>query len=717
MAQIKNGQELLRALPQGFRAEELETKLAQKGLTLAPELANGLKAARAKIASRADATRKAKWKQAVQALGPVTVIGAPPPSIVARRDAGDYDVIAAVDLTAISDVLAGLHASRTIPHAIDLPRVISSAELRKFIVEVLQAGFTGVPQGETTTILRLNIEGASAVAVVPNTNRIRLAFPFSVDVSGGTPAGVVKLKGTMSFNIVVTAQVNLDKINLSVAPTDPPPSEGALKLTISPQSQIQPKSASFLHSVEVFLGAVIVRFLKPDLLSKSLSAFITIPSFSKAQLLVRQIDVRAQTRGAGGVVVVGARIGGAQPEPGDPKRLTEPFGTHGGNVFLRIHQELVREALRKAQQTGELERLAREQEDAARIDSADAEFSPSEIRIIIRGHMVDACGFNLDAPFVSTMSFKFRFDANKITISRDVSVAPDWDRAGTYLCILASLVEGALVGVLTGIFLGSVVMGIVVGVLDLFGRLPTGQRVFDLVKSKVFGGGGGDGLPDLVVDLNDPIPGTERLPQVAVSDLQVTTTTQQIWSTVSLVPDTLNTHVYVRFLQTTPFFPKTSSPVSGKSVQMFDQDKPRPAGDDSRLPEESEKETITPKFIITETVQFVPPFGDQPLGSATTGFEGIAHFVISRLSSTAGLVVTTKTTEDIHAHTEKTTSRTEPVTEARPDLYFIMAANGVTVDTRKLPGGLLLNAGTGGRVGTADNPVTFSFTAPLVTVP
>src|SRR5215475_14019618 len=115
MAQIRNGQDLLRAFPQGFRAEEMETKLAQKGLTLAPELANGLRAARAKIATRADATRRAKWTDAIHKLGPVTVVGAPPSAVVARRARGDYDVITAVDLSAISDVLAGLHASHTIP--------------------------------------------------------------------------------------------------------------------------------------------------------------------------------------------------------------------------------------------------------------------------------------------------------------------------------------------------------------------------------------------------------------------------------------------------------------------------------------------------------------------------------------------------------------------------------------------------------------------------
>jgi hypothetical protein len=107
---------------------------------------------------------------------------------------------------------------------------------------------------------------------------------------------------------------------------------------------------------------------------------------------------------------------------------------------------------------------------------------------------------------------------------------------------------------------------------------------------------------------------------------------------------------------------------------------------------------------------------DQPLGKTTTGFEGIAHFVLSHVSSTAGLVVTTKTTEDIRSHEEKTTSKSEPVFEARPDLYFTLTANGGLVDTRKLPGGLLLNA-SAGHVGTADNPITFSFVTPLVVQP
>src|SRR5215471_17691287 len=88
MTQIENGEQLLKAFPNGFHAEEMEAKLAEKGLTLAPELANGLKAARAKIASRADATRKAKWKDAMQKLGPVTVLGPLPPVVVTRRAPG-----------------------------------------------------------------------------------------------------------------------------------------------------------------------------------------------------------------------------------------------------------------------------------------------------------------------------------------------------------------------------------------------------------------------------------------------------------------------------------------------------------------------------------------------------------------------------------------------------------------------------------------------------
>ena len=92
MAQINNGQEILQAFPQGFHAEEMEAELAQKGLTLAPELANGLKAARAKIVSRADAACRAKWKDAMQKLGPVTVLGPLPPVVVTRRAPGDYDV-------------------------------------------------------------------------------------------------------------------------------------------------------------------------------------------------------------------------------------------------------------------------------------------------------------------------------------------------------------------------------------------------------------------------------------------------------------------------------------------------------------------------------------------------------------------------------------------------------------------------------------------------
>jgi len=45
-----------------------------------------------------------------------------------------------------------------------------------------------------------------------------------------------------------------------------------------------------------------------------------------------------------------------------------------------------------------------------------------------------------------------------------------------------------------------------------------------------------------------------------------------------------------------------------------------------------------------------------------------------------------------------------------------MTGDGAFVDTRQLPGGLLLNAGKG-QTGTAENPITYSFIRPIVVHP
>jgi hypothetical protein len=151
---------------------------------------------------------------------------------------------------------------------------------------------------------------------------------------------------------------------------------------------------------------------------------------------------------------------------------------------------------------------------------------------------------------------------------------------------------------------------------------------------------------------------------------------------------------------------------------MFDQDTPRPDGDDSPQTDETDQVIFqNNKLMVTETVQFIPPFGDEALGSATTGFEGIAHFVISQLASIAGTVVTTQTTDYLRTGDEKTTSTSTPAFEARPDLYFLMTNDETQVDTRRVSPGLLVNAGAGGRVGTADNPITFTFSPNIVAQP
>ena len=526
------------------------------------------------------------------------------------------------------------------------------------------------------------------------TVRVALDFVAPTGVLGARDRVVASLLGTITITVTARADIDFSGEPSMVIRIALPDTGQFLALKTSPESAIQPKTPTSEAAVAFFLAVALRKSLGDALPSFAMSPLIKLPKLADTTVLVREIQLRARDED-GGTLVVGARI---TPTPGNPDRLVSPFGVKGGNLYLRIHEDLLKEAVRRAKESGELERLARDEDDDLRIDSADVEFRNNQIRFLLKGRVVDACALVIDAHWDAHVDVNYKVEGNELTIEWKGDASPDWSNPKNYLCILVMLAAGVVGAVIIGLLLSPAVVAIV-GVLlaiDNFSTLKT------IVLGKQFPG-------NSVVTVAVPVPRTELLPRLAPVALVTASGAQEAWYDLTLEPDTINTHVYaqVNLHNDLPFRPVR--PLSGVKVKLMDQDAPRPAGDDSVLPPTGERIIVdNKKRRITEVVEFTAPLADQVLGEVTTTSEGIAHFMVTpgQFRTHAGIVATSKITE--HLDTDKTEIQTtvRQLSEARPDLDFLvlLAGGAAQVDSRNQARGLMLNT-PAGDVGTAGVPI------------
>jgi hypothetical protein len=491
---------------------------------------------------------------------------------------------------------------------------------------------------------------------------------------------------------------------------------------------VQPRTGQVLDSFTTVLGLILNRFLGPVLPGLQISPIIDLPKLDQTHLLIRQIDVRTQSGANGGAIVVGSRIGGLNPDPGDPGRLTNPLSVAGANLYLRVHEQLLQNVLDDTIRTGQLDQLAKDQSgyDDLHIESGSAHIADNTITVELHGKLQNACAHVFDAPFVATMTVKFSFEGDKLVIDYDSSVGPDWSSGYTYLCIIASLAEGVL-----AFFLGYLAFGWIGGILSgfldfffaqQFGNI-IGHAIWDWATT-LFSSSDGSGPKEVVVPLNFPVPGTELLPRIRLASLSAQNGAQEDWYALTFAPDNINYHVYAAFLRQDGFPSRNVHPLSGGSIRLMDQDAPAPAGDDVKIPDQGEQTHTSPKFITTITVSYQAPATDENLGSASTTIEGIAHFTVApeKWHNNGGFRVVTTETEWIdgpgtRGGTSEPTVVKTPIVEQGPDLYFLLSQGPVAppIDTRRLAPGLLLNADNAARrVGSPASPITFTIVTPPV---
>jgi hypothetical protein len=162
-------------------------------------------------------------------------------------------------------------------------------------------------------------------------------------------------------------------------------------------------------------------------------------------------------------------------------------------------------------------------------------------------------------------------------------------------------------------------------------------------------------------------------------------------------------HVFLRIIgRSIPGVPVPvvgTGPLPGVSVQLFELDRPAPAGDDPVVPAVGETDVIVGRKEITETRTY-DPAPDQNFGTLTTDLAGVVAFQVFP-NKRAGVFTRTRTEEDLHSHETETTVTHATITEARPDYgVTVVGTSGKLLATRQL---VALNAP--GDVGTAVNPV------------
>ena len=378
------------------------------------------------------------------------------PLVLARRAPGDYDIIAAVDLVTVDEAFAGLHAARTFPNKVDMGAILSATELAKFAAPVLRGIFSGIPDGANVFAGNFRITAGPKTAPVPGTNHLGLSIPFALELVSNSvsPIGHVthtlltEIRGALSASVAAEAHVNANPVQSTFHHYLAARHRALPSRHRAHDSPCQPLPAVNLDAWAILLGNVVRRFVGPSLPSTQICPFIQLPKFDATRPLVRQIDLRTATSATGGAIIVGTRIGGPQPDPGDPARLTDPFSVANSNLYLRIHEQFIQDTLDALIRSGDLQKLAREQSgyDDVEVESATASVANNAINIDLTGKLPNACAHIFDAPFKATLtiSFAFQSNPNQIVVSIDTSVGPDWGSGWTYVCILASLVEGAL---------------------------------------------------------------------------------------------------------------------------------------------------------------------------------------------------------------------------------------------------------------------------------
>ncbi len=719
MTTLQKPEDLAAVLGEVIDTDSPLEALKTKGFTFSADLQKQLAAKPPKTLSPQE---RARWVQKVKEIGPVKFAVRTAPKVARSLPVGEYDFIFGLRLGVINDVLAALYESFTWPH-----EIAPDTAGQLFTLEDLRSFADGIPEGENIQVGALHFTEPASVSPVPGTDHLILHQPFSLDIDrvifrplglGTERTRVSSLDGTLSVGVAVSAKVEgqdqlrfvLDGVFTEAG------TQEAVHIAVASDSSLQPRSPQALTDLERkvhnrFSLAVITEAIQQ---SYSISPEVRLPLGGGVPIRVQRVDVRSVSAGSEGALVVGVLLGPTStPDEGtgDPARLRNPFTTAAANLYTRVHEELLRKVVRQALDSGELQRQASAERDDLKIEDADIELKPNELRLTLKARLVDACSFNKDLGFTATRTYHYSVFGGEITVTVDQNV--DLDDSDVAVCLVLGGLESLIA------FLGFGAIGFIADIVS---------QVVHFVRLAPSGGDDGPMRLSGVFQLDVPVPGTEVLPRAETLQIRVEERFMEANGVASLIPDEVNTYVYAAFQRRSGLLRlfAVTTPIENAKVELVDQDVPQPGGDDVAIPppKVTTRETTDHqghnRKLITTTTSFKPPTSDQVLMGGTTNSSGLVKFVLrpDQLRTTAGTLVTKVVVENISNGGGNSTDVTEePIWETRPDVYFrVTEADGKKFNTHSMTGGFVLNLNSK-RIGSASAPLTFTLGSLVVSPP
>lgn len=708
MPTLENEIELINAVGDVLTAENPLDELKARGFTFSPALEQKLTTTR--TTKKLSETDQKRWAQEAKTIGPVKFQVRPLAALPAALPEGEYDLMVGVRLQVIFEVLAGLYDTLTWPRLIppdDAGFLFRLSALRDFS--------SNVPEGDNITVGALHFTAPPTVSPVNGTENLVVNQPFSLDIDRLSPVSVFgggvrrtkvsSLDGIVHFGARVVAEVdnNTNELRLAFEGVFGFTEAVAVRIEVDQASPLQPRNAEALTALEAFVqnNFNLVIFANRFGASYSICPVIRLPVGTGVPIRVQRVDIRSLAAGAG-VLTVGVLLG-PTPEPdegaGDPERLTNPFTVDVANFHVRLHEELVRKIIQQASESGELQRLAQDENEDLRIDGANVDLRPNEIHIILDGRLVDACGppgFRFkDLGFRATRIYRYSAFGGEIVVTEEQTV--DLDNSDVAVCVILGVFETLIAGAAFGII--GAIADIIAQIVH-FVRLSPGAGSDDPIRLSA------------VFDSNLPVPGTELLPRAETLQSLVEEDTLQANGVLTLSVDNVNTYVYAAFMQRSGFFGLQREPLAQAAVKLIDQDVPPPPGDDVRIPISEDSVVFEgPKRRLTVRTEFEPPVSNQILAQGQTNGEGRVKFFLrpSQIRTSAGTLVTTTITEllDQPESLPQISTTKRPIEEMRPDVFFeVTLPDRRVVDTRLLASGLIINL-ISKRIGSAENPLMF----------
>jgi hypothetical protein len=707
MPVLNTPQEFLSALSANPFSTDPLADLKKQGHTLSPSLQKQMKSAigSKKLARPPVGMTPANFKGKLSfEISPLPIVPAPPTP-------GTYDVVVGVHLDVANAYLAALHQSGTIPHRVALDLLLSPTDLT-----LLSSGFVVDRPGGSITQLHI-ISAPTLTATTDGSPVLALHIPIQIDwtrpgigpVGHSFPVLVTKAVGSLQLTAQLTANValsevdSLSRMTISIKiVTDAETPATSPRLTLDPASPVQLKSQVPPDQLDGFAiiiqNALALQFQHQ--LTFPVSPILALPTGS---LEIRQLDVLA----SGGVLLAGVNVVGTTGA-GDPSTLTNLLPNQQLNVFSQVRDSVLNVLVNNALLSGQLTEAARASNENAVIDSASASFQNNAFVAHIHGRLVNQCPLNTDLAFGATRTVTVKLLNSSIEIDQKDDQGPDLGDSIWCLVTTLGLVAFAFV---CGLLMGGVAAAITGGILG-FALSNIGQ----FTLSQIFGGGGG-GPQKTIIDLNQPVPGTDVLPFVNNGFMSISDGVALMAAAAATKADDINTVIYACFLVPSGLVATTPTPLAGAKVELMDQQVPTPAGDvdDSiQLPPDT---SVNDQRISTQTTHsFIPPRFDDKLAEGITNLDGIVRFAILKgnLKATAGFIQTVTTRINHLTGTTTTTTTRAPALEDNPDLYFrITMPDGKLADTRALPGGLMLDFQSA-QVGTLANPLNFTLGTTVV---